>query len=525
MGDLFDFTLRLQQKYTNSTSAEYRREKGQVFTPPEIARFMAALFSEFPREFRLLDAGAGLGSLTVAVCERYLRLRSPRRLEVHAFENDPKIATLLADNLRQCKRTLRRAGHSFQYFVCVDDFVAAASPHLNGYGLFGEPAVGDDFEGVIMNPPYFKLRKDSKHAKLLAKIVHGQPNVYAFFLTLAARLLREQGELITITPRSFCNGLYFRGFRHWFFDHMSLDHIHLFESRTETFRDAGILQESVITKSHRFGKPSETTTISSSFGREIDPKGQVVSVPIDQVIDRSSGDDVVRIPTTAQDCRVMELVESFPTTFSQTGLRISTGPVVMFRATEFLLHEENSSPSVPLLLPENVKPFSIVWPIRNKKKPVAFRDCRESLSLLLPTSNYVLLKRFSAKEEKRRLTAGCFLREEQRSARIAMENHLNYIYHGNRGLTVDETYGLAALFNSSLFDRYFRIISGNTQVNATEIRTLRFPDLSTVAKIGKRVSRLKRVETGETEQIVLEELRTGKHLREGSCSSCRDPVN
>ena len=104
-----------------------------------------------------------------------------------------------------------------------------------------------------MNPPYFKLRKDSAHAKLMEKIVHGQPNIYAFFMALAARLLKQNGEIVAITPRSFCNGLYFRGFRHWYFERVALDHIHIFESRTETFKHSNVLQESIITKVHRLG--------------------------------------------------------------------------------------------------------------------------------------------------------------------------------------------------------------------------------------------------------------------------------
>jgi adenine-specific DNA-methyltransferase len=99
------------------------------------------------------------------------------------------------------------------------------------------------------------------------------------------------------------------------------------------------------------------------------------------------------------------------------------------------------------------------------------------------------VKRFSAKEEKRRLTAACLFRKQFPYSRLGIENHLNYVYHADRELSEHEVYGIAALFNSTLFDRYFRIISGNTQVNATEIRTLRFPDLKTLGEIGACVKR------------------------------------
>ena len=53
---MLDFSLELQERYENSTSAEYRKEQGQVFTPPEIARFMASLLSPMPSECHLLGS-------------------------------------------------------------------------------------------------------------------------------------------------------------------------------------------------------------------------------------------------------------------------------------------------------------------------------------------------------------------------------------------------------------------------------------------------------------------------------------
>jgi adenine-specific DNA-methyltransferase len=89
---------------------------------------------------------------------------------------------------------------------------------------------------------------------------------------------------------------------------------------------------------------------------------------------------------------------------------------------------------------------------------------------------------------------------------LALENHLNYVYHADRELTVDEVYGLTALFNSALLDRYFRLISGNTQVNATEIRSIRFPNLGRVAMIGQRLKMLADFRPEKVERIVLESL-------------------
>jgi adenine-specific DNA-methyltransferase len=221
---------------------------------------------------------------------------------------------------------------------------------------------------------------------------------------------------------------------------------------------------------------------------------------------------VVRIPETREDAEILACVEAWPGRFEEAGLRISTGPVVMFRATTFLVYEANAKQVVPLLSAHNIKPFRTVWPVEKKKWPLAFQDCAASRKHLVPTRNYVLIKRFSAKEERRRLTAGCLLASQQAHARLALENHINYVYHADRDLTDEEVFGIAALFNSMLLDRYFRTISGNTQVNATEIRTMKFPDLDGVRRIGRSVAGLSGLTPSAVEAIVLEELGINSRL-------------
>ena len=487
MRKLLNTVAARQRDYAAGATHTHRRGLGQVFTPPEVARFMASLFSTSATRVRLLDPGAGFGILSLAYCERIASEPVPHEIDLHLFETDPAMPEILAGVFDECKAALADAGHLLRYTIHRADFIAATSSYLEPDYLFNDAEIPDDFDAVITNPPYFKLRKDSPQARLMSRVVHGQPNAYAFFLALAARLLNPNGELVAISPRSFCNGLYFRGFRRWLFDHVSLDHVHLFESRTETFKESGVLQESVVTKWHRLGSESSHVNITSSWGRDIDDALPALSVPTHEVVCREHGHDIIRIPVSCDDIEVMRAVDSLPCTFEETGLRISTGPVVTFRATEHLRFDTTDEHMVPLLQPHNLKPFQTIWPVQKKKKPIAIADVADSQRLLVPTRNYVLLKRFSAKEEKRRLTAGCLLKDDLDCPRVGLENHLNYIYHGERELTDDEVYGIAALFNSQFVDRYFRTISGNTQVNATEIRTLRFPPLETVEAIGRQV--------------------------------------
>lgn len=512
-GALVEYSIQLQHEYEWRTSVASRKEKGQFFTPPEVCQFMASLFAgEFPQSFRLLDPGAGVGSLTAAVCDRVLAAAGHREIELHVFENDPGVLPLLHQVIRRCCQSLRDAGHTASYVVHEQDFILdAASTVLGERSLFDTADYGQ-FDAVIMNPPYFKLNKDSGYAQVMQEVVHGQPNIYAFFLAAGAELLRAEGRLVAITPRSFCNGLYFRGFRRWFSERMGLDHIHLFESRTDTFR--GVLQESVVSLWHKLGHSAKTIAVSTSYGRNVLGSNVERVLPAEAVIDNTAGDFVIRIAGSHEDSAVVRVVEAWPRRFADLDLRISTGPVVAFRAREFLLPEIDGPDTAPLLSVFNVRPFETRWPATHKKQSNAFKVCPESKRLLLASQNYVLLRRFSAKEERRRLTASWFLGSESEWPFVAIENHLNYIYHAKRELTIDEVFGLAAFFNSALLDRYFRTISGNTQVNATEIRSMPMPDLDAISRIGQCVRNLAPFDLPVVEQLVLRELGVARALED-----------
>ncbi len=85
--DLMAFACELQRRFETATTIESRKEKGQVFTPASICRYMAGLFTGIPDRVRLLDAGAGIGSLAAAFCERHRESlgRMGATAEVEAF--------------------------------------------------------------------------------------------------------------------------------------------------------------------------------------------------------------------------------------------------------------------------------------------------------------------------------------------------------------------------------------------------------------------------------------------------------
>ena len=58
------------------------------------------------------------------------------------------------------------------------------------------------------------------------------------------------------------------------------------------------------------------------------------------------------------------------------------------------------------------------------------------------------------------------------------------------------------LFNSSLYDSYYRILNGSTQVNSTEINTMPVPSMDTIERMGKELLRFKDMSEDACDSII-----------------------
>ena len=310
-------------------------------------------------------------------------------------------------------------------------------------------------------------------------------NLYTAFLGIVTRLLVEDGELVAITPRSFCNGPYFRQFRQDFVKRMRLDHIHVFEKRDQAFKDDEVLQENVIFHATRGGTRDHPVVIASSATAE-DMGATVRHVPYDQVVRPDDPEGFIHLTTDGIDEAIAARMRGLPARLEELGVQVSTGRVVDFRALDFLRREPGPG-SVPLIYPGHLKDGRVVWPRPRFSKANAIRDTSASRVLLVPAGVYVLVKRFSAKEEPRRVVAVIFDPDEVPGARVGFENHLNYFHEAGHGLPRDLALGLAAFLDSTLVDEYFRQFNGHTQVNATDLRSLQYPSRDALARLGRRI--------------------------------------
>jgi adenine-specific DNA-methyltransferase len=491
--DLVRFAESVQQEITVLAARSARSALGQFFTPPAIAQLLASLSAERGGRVRLIDPGAGVGMLTAAWIGRVVNgPGAPEAIDVTAFEVDQNLQDGLHRVLAACHKACDGAGIRFTYSVRTEDFIGASADALSG-GLFASEIAA--FSCAILNPPYKKIRSDSVERSVLRHTGIETSNLYTAFVALSLRLLEAGGELIAITPRSFCNGPYFRPFRRDLLASNNLTHLHVLDSRTAAFGHDDVLQENVIFRVEKGSQQQPMVSIEwSAAGTEDEIHRR--NVPFQQVVQPRDPDRVIHITPDEWDSTVSSLVEQLPSSLAQLGLEVSTGRVVEFRAREHLrpiLEPE----TVPLLYPRHIYGQSIRWPHPRANKPNALALSPASAELTNPAGVYVVVKRFTAKEENRRLVAAVVTPESVPGERLAFENHVNYFHRAGRGIPNGLAVGLAAFLNSSIADRYFRQFSGHTQVNATDLRKLPYPSAEQLDKIAAEMP----IPAGTQEQL------------------------
>ena len=487
-----DYAGALGEAYLSFAKHRHRKNVGHYLTPASVARFMAGCSSYLERHMRVLDPGSGTGILSAAVCEAASEGGTVKSLHVDAYETEPLLADLTHLLLTFSRNWLSQHGVALTFDVRHGDFVLdyaddlAAVSKANGYG--GNDGSRAEYDLVISNPPYFKIRKDDPRAAAWASVVHGQPNIYVLFMAISAELLSESGKLVYIVPRSFASGPYFRRFREVFFQRVTPTVIHLFDSRKDVFKSQTVLQENLVFTGRRrrdieTAAASQVLVSHSKVAYDLKSRRYML-VDLDVVLDPASENRELSIPVCKQDLELVQAVRTWPNTLRSLGLEISTGPVVPFRATSFLMPDANGPSRVPLLWMQHVRPMRTEWPSAGASKPQWVEVTSQSMKLLVEDATYVLLRRFSAKEEKRRLVAAPLIRGSLNANVVGLENHLNYIRGVSRELDEELAYGLSALLNSTFLDRYFRISNGNTQVSATELRAMPFPAEQDIRSIG-----------------------------------------
>lgn len=388
-----------------------------------------------------------------------------KSVEVTAYEVDGILRSYLESHL---------AGYAnVKAKVVEGDYIALAT---------AEESKTMGYTHAILNPPYKKINSNSAHRLALRSVGIETVNLYSAFVALAVAQAAPGGQIVAIIPRSFCNGPYYRSFRDFILERAAIRHVHLFSSRNKAFRDDEVLQENVIIRLERGGQQGSVTISTSTDDSFTDFSAH--EHPFNRIVFPDDSERFIHVPTSPEKSAI-ELSPAVSCTLADLGIKVSTGPVVDFRLKEHLRNMPEEG-TVPLVYPGHLSITGTVWPVPGLKKPNAILRNEATEKWLYPNGFYCVVRRFSSKEEKRRVVASVV----EPSAFgdhtvVGFENHINLFHENKHGLPELLARGLAVFLNTTAVDESFRRFNGHTQVNATDLKLMKYPSREALIGLGR----------------------------------------
>lgn len=472
LGLVYDTTL----SFVNSVSKKDRKKYGQFFTSRKTAEYMASLFAiDFSKtELRLLDAGAGTGILITALVERLRKSGYEGKITAVCYENDENVLPVLKINLRNIKEV-----YNVEYEIRTENYLL--SQHFSDMSLFNDSV--EHYDMIIGNPPYMKIAKETPEAKSMSEICHGSPNLYFLFFAMGIHNLKKGHELVYIIPRSWTSGAYFERFRKYLFTHCVITDIHIFGSRDKVFDGDSVLQETMIIKVRKTLIKPQYINMSTSETSDF-MNIETCNVEYDTIV---AANQFVFLVTNSWEAEILSRVNSQTNTLQSDELRMRTGIIVDFR-TKDVLRDNMEEGSYPLFYSHHIKNGRVSWPVGHDAEYIV----TDRSAYLQENTDYLFVKRFTSKEEKRRLQCGIYLKNDHSQYKyISTQNKINYIKCDAPELA----YGLFVILNSSLYDAYYRILNGSTQVNSTEINCMPVPSKESIRQMGRELIGMELTET------------------------------
>ena len=471
---------------------------GRLFTKKDTAALMAGMLrlDGGKSVYTVLDPGAGTGILTAAVVEEICKkYPSCKQIFVTCYENDPLFLPILKDNLERIRKKCRHDYNVKLYITVYKENYLTDSKNHYTVSFFGDTCE-DKYDIVICNPPTELVDKSSKEAEAVGGVSQLKISSAFLFAKLASRHLEENGQLVIVLPTLVASASQLTAFRGELAASLSLEAIHLFVGKQKNTKRAIPLKKSIILSYGKCPRP-QTVTITTST----DNGAKTVALPpldYDFVVDKEDG--TLTLPKSIEDTKIVKYISSFPETLSSLGLKMSTGLIIDSRC-EGLLFTEPIKGSVPLLRTSAIKNGQISFPQPVKRQYIAPVNPR----LIQKNKNMVIIKRVPAKSDDRFVNSAIYMAAQLPAYRyISTHNKINFIdaKDKNSEMCPRLAFGLFALLNSTIYDRYISIVSKSKQINSKEMRELPLPPRNIIENIGMRLMAVRQTTVSACDQIV-----------------------
>ncbi|MBJ6798547.1 HsdM family class I SAM-dependent methyltransferase [Geomonas propionica] len=477
----------LSSAYAILVGKKYRKSLAMFFTPPSITERILSDLELEGVQFstgNFFDPACGGAAFLAPIA---LRMKAALKAEKHTPD---RILQHVESNLfgADLDVTLCAMSHQFLKMALHEEIIKAQREPTFKITTCDSLRDMEHLHGAIdvlvCNPPYRKVTPNESitYRSHFEEVMQSQPNMYGLFIALSVRLLKPNGVCALVTPTSFLSGQYFSKLRVFLVKEARILRIGMVSDRSGVFFD--VEQETALTILRRALAP---------FATELKPSVSVVSrdgkyVDVGQCILPKSG-AVWPIPRVVDDVSLLENAAVLPFRIKDYGYRVRIGSFVWNRDTRPVFMSaadtHGSSTAVPLLWSSDIKKGgNLIFDghEKNNEEP-CFVDfgARTHASVIRRPS--VLIQRVTSNDQPHRLVAAAvphFIFEKYGG--FVGENH-TVILEQVAEEPVLSPKEMADLLTADIVDRFFRCISGATNVSAFELSQLSLPNPTLLKKM------------------------------------------
>lgn len=480
--DFIESTYWFSSAYAQLLGSEHRKHQAMFFTPPSLTRRLLDDLSIQGVDFlnrSFCDPACGGAAFLAPIAMRMrdlLRQRgaSAQQIVGHiqervlGFDQDAALCEL-------SKHFLLMALHD--EVVAVETYPVFKVYHADS--LLQTKHLWERLDVVVCNPPFRKMRAEevSQYAHEFEEVVQGQPNLYALFIALCIKLLAAGGICALVTPTSFLSGQNFSKLRSYMMSQTTLLSIGMVGDRIGVFMD--VQQETALTLAQRekTGHAPSTEAKVSLVSKD----GGYIDVGLCVLPGMGAA---WPIPRLESDIALIKNAAKSKASLRDYGYLPRIGAFVWNRDTRTTYASTKTAVGacgdmvVPLLWSSDIAPNGFLRfngaAKANEEGCFVNMGAKDHRSIIRRPS--VLLQRVTSNEQPRRLIAATVPTQLIDSyGGFVGENHTVILEQivPEPALTPAQ---LVQLLGTPTVDRYFRCISGATNVSVFELNQLRLPD-------------------------------------------------
>lgn len=507
---MLNLACRNTNKLIRNKSKSENVRLGRLFTKKETAKIMVGMFrlEKDRKAYTILDPGAGTGILSAALIERICReVPACKNIFLTCYENDPVFLPVLLDNL---ERLRKKARHDFDvrllFTVYEENYLLSAKDH---YTVTYFESAEDTYDLIVCHPPMDLCDKTSDEAQSVSGVTRTKIRLCYLFAETALHHMEKDGQAVFVLPTELASADALSAFRATLEEAVAVSSMHLFVGKAKNKDRAVPLRKNMILALSKGQKP-ETVAISvspegaSSAGIE-----KLPPLPYRFIVHEKDGK--LTLPKSTEDAKIVRFIENFSDTLGSLGLKMYTGLILDSRCRELIFNDEGDG-VIPLIRPYCLTEGIVRFPgtVQTPTSPFPIKQKQQYLApdakcLMQKNKNLLMIKRVPAKSDGRLVNAAIYLASSQPKYQyIATHNKITFIDMKDKNKEMDArvVFGLYALLNSTIYDRYLSIVSKSKQINAKEFKDLPLPPMHLIENIGMRLLDTRSTSVTECDAIV-----------------------